>query len=68
MRAGIVASLIANVHRSKKTRAFTPKDFMPYARMEEDRQRMLSHPKGRALGKKVRGILAGIAKKQKKGS
>ena len=66
MRAGIIAAVIANANRGKNTIAFTPKDFMPYAKMEEDRQRMLSHPKGRALGKKVRGILAGIAKQQKR--
>ncbi len=66
MRAGIIASIIANVNRGKKTRAFTPKDFMPYAKIEDERQRMLSHPKGKALGKKVRGIFTGIAEKQKK--
>jgi|TARA_Y100000034_G_scaffold28640_2_gene34441 hypothetical protein len=29
-RAGVIAATIANVHRGKRTRAFEPKDFMPY--------------------------------------
>lgn len=29
LRAGIVASVIANVHRRKNARAFRPSDFMP---------------------------------------
>ena len=66
LRAGIVAATIANVNRSKKTRAFKPEDFMPYTKMERERQRVLSWPKGSALGKKARGILSGIAKTHKK--
>jgi hypothetical protein len=31
LRAGIVASTLANIHRSDKTRAFSPLDFMPYS-------------------------------------
>lgn len=34
-RAGIVASTIANVNRSKGQKAFTPKDFMPFAEKEK---------------------------------
>jgi len=29
LRAGIVASVIANVNRGEKTKPFSPKDFMP---------------------------------------
>jgi len=29
LRTGIIASVIANVHRSKKDRTFAPEDFMP---------------------------------------
>jgi len=29
LRTGIIASTIANVHRGKDSRAFTPEDFMP---------------------------------------
>lgn len=29
LRAGIIASVIANVHRGKGSRMFTPRDFMP---------------------------------------
>lgn len=31
LRAGIVASTLANVHRRARTPAFSPQDFMPYA-------------------------------------
>lgn len=31
LRAGIVASTIANIHRKPRAPAFTPVDFMPYA-------------------------------------
>ncbi len=30
LRAGIVASTIANIHRKTKTTAFTAQDFMPF--------------------------------------
>ena len=29
-RSGVVASTLANVHRGKDARAFTPEDFMPF--------------------------------------
>lgn len=66
LRAGIVASVIANVNRAKKTNAFTAKDFMPFERIESERQRMEDRPKGRTLNKKVRGILGALAKGVKK--
>ena len=31
LRAGIVASTLANIHRKPKAPAFTPQDFMPFA-------------------------------------
>ncbi len=31
LRAGIVASTLANIHRKPRAPAFTPLDFMPYA-------------------------------------
>ncbi len=31
LRAGIVASTLANIHRRPRAPAFTPLDFMPYA-------------------------------------
>ena len=30
LRAGIVASTLANIHRGKNREAYTPQDFMPY--------------------------------------
>lgn len=35
IRAGVVASTIANVNRSKKTDAYTPNDFIPEFKMRE---------------------------------
>ena len=64
LRAGIVASVLANANRRKGAKAFMPRDFMPYAKMEDERQRVLKRPKGTALGKKARAILSGIAKRQ----
>lgn len=39
LRSGVIASVIANVNRDQKRRPspFMPKDFMPYARAEEQR-------------------------------
>ena len=64
LRSGVIASTIANVNRGKKAEAFTPKDFMPYWRIESERQRMEKRPKGKALSKKVRGIFGALAKKK----
>jgi len=36
LQAGIIASTIANVHRGKNDKSFTPSDFMPY--MEKPQQ------------------------------
>jgi hypothetical protein len=35
LRAGIVASTLANIHRGATTQAFSPRDFMPYAHTVE---------------------------------
>ncbi len=37
LRAAIIASTIANVHRPKDRRPFRPKDFMPYLEPEDPR-------------------------------
>ena len=37
-RAGMIASVIANAHKSKKTRPFKPEDFMPKFRTKVERQ------------------------------
>lgn len=45
LRAGVVASVLANVNRDSKRRGtpFRPVDFMPYRQMDDDeRQRDLS--------------------------
>lgn len=50
LRAGIVASTIANVNRGKGKKAYSPKDFMPDYR-----------PKGTRLAAKARAALAAAA-------
>ena len=59
LRAGIIASVIANVNRGKKTKAFTPRDFMPWAKGEERRaskQRNDDNRDWKKWRKGVRGI------------
>lgn len=55
---------MANVNRGKKSKAFSPKDFMPFWQIESERQRMETRPKGKALSTKVRGIFGAMAKKK----
>ncbi len=65
---GIVATVIANVNRGKKTKAFTPMDFMPYANAEAERRRLKRHGDSRdwkAWRAGVRGIFEKTAKSQK---
>ncbi len=64
LRAGIVASTLANVNRGKKTKAYTAKDFMPFWQIESEHQRMENRPKGKALSNKVRGIFGAMAQKK----
>ncbi len=66
LRAGIIASVIANVNRGKKSKTFSARDFMPYAQAEHERQRITASPKGKSLNKKVRGVLGALAEKVKK--
>ena len=68
LRAGIVASVVANVNRGKKTKAFAPRDFMPYTKAEDERQRLKQHGDSRdwkAWRSGVRGIFEKTEKKQK---
>ena len=34
---GVLASVLANIHRDRKAQPFTPLDFMPYHAEERDR-------------------------------
>ncbi len=66
LRAGIVASVIANVNRGKKTKAFTARDFMPYVKAEDERRRLKQHDDSRdwkSWRAGVRGIFEKIEKK-----
>ena len=36
-RAGIIASMLANVHRGKHQKPYKPEDFMPESMTEQDR-------------------------------
>lgn len=38
LRAGVIASTIANVHRGADTRPYKPMDFMPYAQRDENEE------------------------------
>jgi len=38
MRNGILAALIANIHRKKNSRAYKPEDFMPREQDEKPKQ------------------------------
>ena len=65
---GIVASVIANVNRGKKTKTFTARDFMPYAKVEDERQRLRRHNDSRdwkAWRAGVSDIFKGAEKRQK---
>ena len=68
LRAGIIASTIANVNRGKKSKSFSAKDFMPYAQEQIERQRAQDRPDDNRDWKKwrsgVRGIFKGAAKQK----
>jgi len=68
LRAGIISSVIANVNRGKKSKSFAPKDFMPYAKIDADRQRLLKRPDDQrdwaSWRTGVRGIFAKTATKK----
>jgi len=68
LRAGIIASVIANVNRGKKTKAFRPLDFMPWSKDDADRRRQLKQPNDSrdwaAWRTGVRGIFAKTAAKK----
>ncbi len=62
LRAGIVASTVANVNRGKKGRALKPTDFMPFLKTGDQRQKMRPRPK--KLSQQARAILGPLAKKK----
>lgn len=55
MHAGIIASLLANIHRGKSTKRFTPQDFMLL-----DGE---THKRERNLG--LMNLMSSVAKKRK---
>jgi hypothetical protein len=55
LRAGIVASTLANAHRKKGARPFAPSDFMPYAEK--------AAPSGRALAERLKAAFALLPRK-----
>lgn len=48
-RTGIVASVLANIHRSNKSKEFTPIDFMPFER-PESKAKIMAKKLKKALG------------------
>ncbi|MCH8189083.1 MAG: DUF4035 domain-containing protein [Proteobacteria bacterium] len=65
LRAGIVASTIANVNRGKRGRAKKPTDFMPYRTAAEQRRKALDRPDPKELSQKVRSIFGSMIAKKK---
>lgn len=61
LRAGIVASTIANVHRGKGGKAFSPRDFMPYAAQAESETIIPQSPEHEAL--LVESVIRGLGLK-----
>lgn len=51
LRSGIIASVIANVNRSSKTKAFKPGDFMP------DFSQKKKESENKQLHKKILGVM-----------
>ncbi len=68
LRAGIIASTIANVNRGKRSKSFSAKDFMPYEQAAIQRRRTLDKLDDNRDWKKwrsgVRGIFKGAVKKK----
>ena len=44
-RAALICSVIANVNRGKRQKAFKPKDFMPRERRRQTHEEMLAYVK-----------------------
>ena len=65
LRAGIIASTIANVNRGKKGRLSKPTDFMPFWKAAEERRKVLDRPAPKELSQKVRGIFGSMPTKKK---
>ena len=62
LRAGIVASTVANANRGKRGRSLKPTDFMPFLKVDDQRQKMRPRPK--KLSQQARAILGPLAKKK----
>lgn len=60
LRAGIIASTVANVNRSADSEALTPKDFMPFERTDEapevdEREQALEQIKRFEVFRRIKG-------------
>lgn len=62
LRAGIVASVIANVNRGEKTKPFSPKDFMPCYGEEPEEEKKQTAADAWALISVVRSLYEGGSK------
>jgi hypothetical protein len=52
LRAGIVAATLANCHRSSKSTAFKPQDFMPFVDRPKQSQETMAEMLAHAFGVK----------------
>ena len=62
LRAGIVASTLANANRGKDTKVFAPKDFMPFWKIDSDNLRTENLPEVETLDEKICGVFGALAK------
>ena len=60
LRAGIVASVIANVNRDAKKRSqpYEPLDFMPHAKLDEKRRQLAKPQSAKEVRKAIRDAAA----------
>lgn len=67
LRAGIVASTVANSNRGKRGKITKATDFMPFRTAAEDRRKVLDRPAPKEFSQKVRSILGSMPSKKKGG-
>ncbi len=67
LRAGIIASTVANSNRGKRGETRKPTDFMPFRTAAEDRRKALDRPEPKELSQKARAIFGSMPSKKKGG-
>lgn len=67
LRAGIIASTVANANRGKRGPVRKPTDFMPFRDAAEQRRKALDRPAPKELSQKARAIFGSMPTKKKDG-